>query len=276
MKSNRKHQAERFDLLGTFIKHSCAFPGKSRIVKVWLNKVKQSGHSRLRTLPGSGKVSCDLSIPYEAMVWLGWEEQTDLETLTHLLHPGDVFIDCGANIGLWSIVAASAVGAEGNPVTAKKLQQNVTRGSWSQISVAAKAVGNTNAEIFFHCETAHNNSSVAADQTDSTITVPVITLDTFSTGSVSGCKIDVEGFEMNVLEGAEKLLVRDCPWICIEFNTLIAQTHTLGEWNVHQYLRGLGYNARRFEDALSSSAETILSSEWETQKYCNLFYCVGH
>ncbi len=271
-----------FNLLGELLKRSAHFRGKGRVTDFWLKGNIQGGDTRTRILPGGGEVHCDLSIPYEAMVWLEKEEQGDLEVLTRLLRPGQSFADCGANIGIWSIVAASAVGSTGkvfafepNPSTADKLRHNVLHGKWEQITVVPMAVGEANTEVYFKCETAHNVSHIVDSSTDSTINVPVVALDAFLSEGVDGCKIDVEGFELSVLKGAVSLLKGERPWLCIEFNTLLTGVNRLTEWDVHNYLRDLGYVARRFQDALDLSLATLLADEWRTEGYCNLFYSAG-
>ena len=267
------------DLLGEFLKNSGHFRGKGKATNFWLRRVSRSRDIRSRALPGEGTVRCDLSIPYEAMVWLGWEEQKDLEILTRLLRPSQTFVDCGANIGIWSIVAASAVGSTGkvfafepNPSTADKLRYNVSHGKWEQVMIVPMAASNADTEVYFRCEPEHNNSHIVGNDNNNAIKVPVVTLDGFLPGEVSGCKIDVEGFEMNVLQGAKTLLKKEHPWLCIEFNTLLANVNRLKDWNVHTYLRDLGYVARRFQDALDISKDVILPDDWQTEGYCNLFY----
>lgn len=85
----------------------------------------------------------------------------------------------------------------------------------------------------------------------------------------------MEGFEIQVLKGAEYILRRDKPWLCIEFNTLLAGTNTLEEWPVHQFMTQLGYVARQFHNALDCSATAVLSGNWQTTGYCNLFYSMS-
>src|SRR6516162_5855724 len=99
------------NLLGELIRlsGSVAFPGKnSRLIPLWMS-IRDQQSVKTRELPGGGKVQCDLSVPYECMVWLKQEEQEDLEILERLLKPKDIFVDCGANIGIWTLVAAATV-----------------------------------------------------------------------------------------------------------------------------------------------------------------------
>ena len=76
------------DILGQILKRTQGFRGRGRLTQIWLNRCQQTQTRRVRRLPGGGRVLCDLSIPYEAMVWLEKEEQADLEILRRLLQPG--------------------------------------------------------------------------------------------------------------------------------------------------------------------------------------------
>jgi len=267
------------DLLGHFLRRSGPFRGKGRLALFWIGR-RNAGDKRIRVLPGGGEILCDLSIPYEAMVWLEHEEEEELGTLARLLKPGQVFVDCGANIGIWSLVAASTVGEKGrvyafepNPATCEKLANNVSRGGWKNIRVVPAAVGGRDGEAHFRCEAAHNVSRTVERPGEATIPVPMMTLDSvLGRERISGCKIDVEGNELDVLRGAERLIGDMRPWFCVEFNTLLTRTRTLGEWNVHRYLRERGYAAHRFPDALNAARRTALPDTWQTTGYCNLYY----
>jgi FkbM family methyltransferase len=237
---------------------------------------------RIRELPGGARVLCDLSIPYEAMVWLEQEEQNDLRLLCLLLDPGQTFIDCGANIGIWTLVASSAVGRTGevyafepNPHTFDKLSSNVKL-SERKPTLYNRALGNVNAELRFECNKSHNISRIVSEDGDNIIQVPVATLDSIFAGKhIDGMKIDVEGFEMNVLRGGENVLMKSKPWLCVEFNTILSEVNRLTDWDVHQFLRALGYTCRLFQDALDTSLSTMLPDSWQTKGYCNLFYRIS-
>ncbi len=271
------------DMVGQFIKLTPEYRGKWRLIRYWMNH-QYDNAVKLRILPGGEKVFCHLSIPYEAMVWLEREEQTDLELLTKLLEPGQTFIDCGANVGIWSLVAASVVQPSGkiyafepNPSTFKKLSDNVSLAKYKKnINLISSAVGNEQKSMSFHCDAAHNISHITNSPDLNSIRVSVVTIDSvLETNIVHGIKIDVEGFELECLQGAESTLKKYSPWLCVEFNTLLAKVNKLSDWDVHQYLKGLGYVCRQFKDALDYSSLSILPDTWVTTGYCNLYYSIN-
>jgi FkbM family methyltransferase len=124
---------------------------------------------------------------------------------------GDVAVDVGAHIGLYSIALAQRVGPSGkviafepDPDNASHLAENVRlNGVADRLELRREAVGAVAGEASF----ASNGieSSIVAEQTG--LRVPVVTLDEALRGSAVGVlKIDVEGFEEGVLRGARGLL----------------------------------------------------------------------
>jgi FkbM family methyltransferase len=272
------------DIIGEVLRAtgSFSFPAKGRLIRYWMQH-RNLKDRRLRQLTTNASVLCDFSIPYEAMVWLRQEEEHELTVLGKLLRPGQVFIDCGANIGLWSIVAANAVASQGrvlafepNPKTAEKLRCNLSRSHIDNVKVTEAALSNKTGNVLLQAEDAHNQAMVVASASENTIIVPTTTLDSIlGKNKIDACKIDVEGYELNVLQGCERILSQQHPWLCVEFNTILSGTNKLGNWTVHRYLSELGYQARLFTDAVRSSNQNILSENWTTEGYCNLYYSIS-
>lgn len=270
------------DPLGYFIRHTPAFKGKRRLAWYWMAR-RDTSTRRVTVLPGGSRIACDLSVPYEAMVWLGQEEDRDLQVARRLLRPGSTFVDCGANIGLWSLIASPVVGATGrvfafepNPATSDKLVENVSANSLDNITVVRAAVGAHSGRAPFRCEPSHNISALCQQTSTDTILVPVVTLDEYlGDQPVHAIKIDVEGYELGVIQGASKIIERPGIWLCVEFNTIASQVSRLGDWEVHQRLGRLGYTARLMSDAFRTGQTSLLPDRWEIGGYCNLFYSRG-
>jgi FkbM family methyltransferase len=259
---------------------SIKFKGKGRLVNYWVNSITNND-IRTRGVGEQGKIMCDVSVPYEAMVWLEREEQADLEILKKLLKPGDTFVDCGANIGLWTIFASEQVKKNGkvfsfepNPHTFKKLQHNINISLCNNVYSKEVALGKESGKAYINCDFDHNESQISTlkKNIDTVVKVRIEKLDSLlNAKTITGLKIDVEGYELNVLKGAEKIINQNKPWICVEFNTLLANTNILGEWPVHNYLSKLGYKAQLFSQA-NAPKNNILPENWSTKGYCNLFY----
>src|SRR5689334_21900095 len=170
-------------LLLQILKRTTYFRGRGVFVKLW-TRLPSTQRIERAVLPGGEEVLCNLAIPYELRVWLGHEDWADLEILRRLLRPGQVFVDCGANIGLWSISAAAVVGTQGqvyafepNPTTYAKLEANIAHGGWAQIRAIPAAVGREKGEVLFHRDPAHVLSHIVESAEAGAISVPQTTLD---------------------------------------------------------------------------------------------------
>lgn len=267
------------DPLGYFLRATPGFKGRGRLTEYWLRQ-SRSG-LRSRTLPGGAAIECDMAMPYEAMVWLGREEEQDLAALRCVLRAGETFVDCGANIGLWTLVAATAVGKAGhvfafepNPSTFARLSEHVrANGMESFVTPTCAACGAVAGNLPFVFSGEHNQSHLAQAGEGGAAPVPVMTLDAaIANQPVHGIKIDVEGGEREVLAGAKEILQRSRPWVCVEFNASLAGTGRLGDWEVHRFLTGLGYGCRPMEEAGRGDGDGKLHDDWSLQGYRNLFY----
>jgi FkbM family methyltransferase len=137
----------------------------------------------------------------------------------------DTVIDIGAHEGLVSLwlaqTARIVLACEPNPANVTRLRANAALNPQLRILVVAAAMGATNGEVTFHViEDGAANGSVLAFAyavVAERIQVPMRTIDSLEhDGRVSLLKIDTEGYELEVLRGAQQLLARDRPVICFE------------------------------------------------------------
>lgn len=143
-------------------------------------------------------------------IYTGLHEFPDMGFLLHCLRPEDIFVDIGANVGSYSILAGRAVGAKGYafepvPSTYTKLLDNIRLNAIGD-RVQALNLGLANAEgrIRFTSDLDTVNHALAEGEISAnTIEVKVTTLDQAMVGVQPNLiKIDVEGYETSVLGGA--------------------------------------------------------------------------
>ena len=138
-------------------------------------------------------------------VYVGLHEFNDMAFVLHLLRPGDLFVDAGANIGSYTVLAAAAVGArcmafEPDPAAFGWLMKNVgLNGVGSRIEARCEALGSAAGTLAFTVGLDAVNHVVAGGAeapVATTRTVPVTTLDAALAGRIPMMiKIDVEGYE---------------------------------------------------------------------------------
>ncbi len=161
-------------------------------------------------------------------IYCGLHEFADMAFLLHLLKPGDLFGDVGANIGSYTILASAVSGAdvvavEPDPDTAERLRINVALNRCElKVSVAEVAVADREGTIQFSKGLDTMNKIVTGVTDGQTRKVSVTTLDAlFSDRAPVMLKLDVEGFELLVLNGASRLL-RQPQLLAVETETTVA------------------------------------------------------
>ena len=160
-------------------------------------------------------------------IYCGLQEFNDMAFLLHFLRDTDQFIDIGANVGSYSILASSEIGAityavEPVPKTFESLQKNIRLNNSQDITNSFNmGVGSTKGKILFTAGLDTMNH-VAVEGEKNTIEVLVDTFDNlFELNKTTLVKIDTEGFESAVLEGMEKSISnKNLQAIIIELNGL--------------------------------------------------------
>ena len=147
-------------------------------------------------------------------IYVGLHEFADMAFVVHALRPGDLFGDIGANAGSYTVLAArlaqaSVVAVEPVAETAERLQANVElNGIADRVELHRVAVSDRAGTVRFTIDADTVNR--IAGQNDAqrpTREVPCTTLDAlFGERVPAVLKIDVEGHEGPVLEGARRLL----------------------------------------------------------------------
>ena len=155
------------------------------------------------------------------------------EALQQHLRPGMTFYDIGANIGFFSLLAARLVGNDGavlafeaDPDVAARLREHVSRNSMNWIAVEQQAVWSETGVVPFARTDPANSPDrglghVAEEGIGGTIEVQAISLDDYSCahGAPDFLKCDVEGAEVEVFRGAQRLLRDKRPRIICEMHS---------------------------------------------------------
>jgi FkbM family methyltransferase len=134
----------------------------------------------------------------------------------HYLREDDTFYDVGANVGAFTLLSSSllnvkTIAFEPLPETFSYLEENIDLNTRkSNLTLINSGIGSKPGELSF-TKTLGATNHVATDkehQSHQTLTKPITTIDleSIQNGSPTVIKIDVEGFETNVIKGAKETL----------------------------------------------------------------------
>ena len=158
--------------------------------------------------------------------WLGAYESDRLRSFADAISPGATAYDVGANVGIYALLASIRVGTSGKVYAFEPVERNLQYlrrhmklNEVQNCCVLKAAVSNTEGSRRF--SSASWDSSMGRLSPDGEIEVPSFTLDgcvygekRFSPPNV--IKIDVEGAELEVLEGADRAITEFHPVIFVE------------------------------------------------------------
>jgi FkbM family methyltransferase len=157
-------------------------------------------------------------------------ENYEFEVMRSVARPGLVFADVGANIGLFTVVIAASVGTTGHvyafepePVNFAQLERNVARNRLTNVTAEQLAIGAAPSILTLHVKAGsigtHTLLAGPKTEAEQEISVEVKDLDSYFRRQERWpelVKVDVEGFEPRVFEGAHEVF-RRCQYLFFEY-----------------------------------------------------------
>ena len=227
------------------------------------NVVAFIGGTRLLAQPGmtgaTGNVYC------------GLHECHDMGFVLHFLRKEDLFLDVGANIGSYTVLASGAVGAETIcfepvPDTFQHLLDNIYLNRLvDRVTPLNVAVGAEAGELEMMADRDTVNRVVSGEGYSGVkVKVPVVTLDETLAGRIPKLiKIDVEGFETLVLGGAANMLADTrLEAVLMELNGS-GEDYGFDEQAIHRDMLNLGFKQCSY-NALTRELQMNAETSWYT------------
>lgn len=164
---------------------------------------------RLRCYPKNRSAS-------RALYFSGLPDFREMMFTLQYLRPGDHYIDAGANIGLYTLLALSIIGPRGyvhafepNPESADHLQEVLSINQIENVSVHKIGLSDTAEEVGFNLTqdscTAH--IEVVGSVSTSDVRIRLARLDEhLPNGRYAMAKLDIEGYEPFAIQGASRWL----------------------------------------------------------------------
>jgi FkbM family methyltransferase len=190
--------------------------------------------------------------------------------ICRLLEPGMVFVDVGANIGYFTLLAAALVGPEGSVIAFEPntdncdlLEQSITANAFDNISLHPYAVAESEQEFQLDVGGTNSNGRIIdfspqAVAGDGPLRlIRAVALDHFLVDEprLDVIKMDIEGAEPRALQGMEQTIARHRPVLITEFSPhLIEVTSHLAPVAFLQLIHHCGYDIFVLERDAAKSA----------------------
>jgi len=149
-----------------------------------------------------------------AQVYFGYSEYAEMQFLMDTLRPGDLFLDAGANMGAYSLLAAGicqskVIAVEPLPENVRVLNDQIALNNLqAKISVLPVGLSDREGQLHFHSESSQNTFVVEENHPEFHMAkvIPVRRAEDVLTSCPRFIKIDVEGHETKILKGLGKYL----------------------------------------------------------------------
>ena len=187
-------------------------------------------------------------------------EAPEAAFLRRWLRPGDHVADVGAHVGVFTLLAAKLVGPTGHayafepiPDNFKRLAGNIALNGYTCVTAENVAVSDTSGTVMLGLHEERSVGSSTADfsigGTLSTVQASVVALDEYfhDRNGLRLLKIDAEGTEPQVLDGARGLLAHNPPEaILVEVNNKLLRRHDSRPADLLERLASSGYTVHGF------------------------------
>jgi FkbM family methyltransferase len=219
------------------------------------------------------------------------DQTAEFDVIRRHIRSGDIVCDIGANKGsfiLWLsrwCAGGRVVAFEPQPEFARRLADVCRAMRLDNVRVEAKAVYSHSGDQELFVPAGHSPGASlthrAAEATSfTTLSVPVVALDDYfdANDKITLLKIDVEGAELGLLKGAERILRQHAPLLVFECENRHLAPGTVGD--VFSYLKTLGYEGnfvRRHQLFPIAEFDAAVHQRqdgewfWKSKDYCNNF-----
>ena len=161
-----------------------------------------------------------------------------------MIRPGDVVFDCGAHQGYYALILSKMVGERGKvysfepfPILTDVIECNMELNQANNVQLFKVGVSNTKAKI----RGSLNEENVGVTREKDAIDISLDVLDNYAHLKPNFVKLDVEGAEVNALEGARKVLAQ-VPNLYIEIHVQYLPHFKRRAMEIFDFVNAKSYN----------------------------------
>jgi FkbM family methyltransferase len=208
----------------------------------------------------------DLTVPGPTLRWYLYDryEAVTVDWLARSVRDGWRTIDVGANIGYLSLHLSRLVGPHGQVIacepiaeTADLLERNIRQNDATNVTVVRSAIGAVSTRRVMHLTAAGDLDSFYGSAFGATVEdriVDVTTVDEVTDGHADFVKIDVEGAELDVLDGMEAT-IPTARALVVEWNPSCLRVAGRDPRELPQRLLDVGFDVQVLDDGAGSVRE---------------------
>ena len=206
-----------------------------------------------------------------AVLYCGLYDYDEMNFLLRYLRSEDSFLDIGANIGVYTLLAASKIHSgsihsiEALPKNYIRLQENLKLNQFEQVKTYELAVSDCTGTVALNLAEGDSMPFITRTTAKNTITVPTNTLDNLlqnqPLANLTLAKMDIEGAEILALKGAASLLKQQRPhvWI-LEINDTVSYFGHQKQ-DLVDVLNSYGYNLYRYNADINQLSPITLEQQ---------------
>lgn len=192
----------------------------------------------------------------------------EMAFMRRYLRRGDAVVDAGANIGTYTLLAASLVGPTGcvlsfepAPIAFNRLKENIDVNNLGYVRPIQAAVGAEPGTLPMRVSADVSSSLVNLRDDEATSLVDVVALDDVIETPVSFVKLDVEGFEAAALAGLQRTLTgASPPVVLLELVPHLLRRAGGSPEGIRDWLGNAGYELLRYDGRDLVPAEHLIGN----------------
>lgn len=250
------------------------FIGYSFLGNKLLQRLKRSGSKAAFDIDYGLKIYLELSNPFTWDLVLGKDLEKDVkQEFSQNVNEGDTVIDVGAHIGEYTLLGAKLVGDKGfiisvepDHYTVKSLKENIILNDFKNCLVLEKAVGEkvetkslykvSEEDVYGYLDPYVLNKKLMKHSEIEVTTIDEIILSK-NLNLVNLLKIDVEGFEYEVLLGCNDALKKNkIKKIIIELHPKYLKYKGINEDLIYTFLKKHGFKIKKIQEKITAGVSS--------------------
>jgi len=220
------------------------------------------------------KIYLELSNPLTWDLVLGKDVEKDVkDQFLQNINVGDTVIDVGAHIGEYTLLGSKLTGSEGIVIsiepdhdTVKSLKENINLNNFRNCLILEKAIGEkvetkvlykiNDEDVYAYLDPFVENKKLKKHSEIQVTTIDVV-ISSNNIDTVNLLKIDVEGFEHEVLLGCENSLKQDkIKKIIVELHPQYLKSKGKDEALIYSFLKQHGFTTKKIQEKITAGVSS--------------------